>query len=70
MITEAVEVDPVIWLEISHWAKVTGNLKPFQRGLLYDVGKLRENSREPSFKQAYWALIALKEAYQLGFTPS
>ena len=70
MITEAVEVDPVIWLEISRWAKVTGNLKPYQRGLLYDVGKLRENSREPSFKQAYWALIALKEAYQLGFRPS
>ena len=69
-IAEAVEVTPVIWLEISRWAKLSDNLKPFQRGLLYDMGKLRGSGREPTIKQAYWALIALKEAYQLGFRPS
>ena len=69
-IAEAVEVTPVIWLEISRWAKLSDNLKPFQRGLLYDMGKLRGSGREPTIKQAYWALIALKEAYQLGFKPA
>ena len=68
-IAEAMQVEPGIWFQISHWAKESQMLNPFQRSLAYSMGRLREAGKEPSIKQAKWALVLHKEAYNSGFTP-
>lgn len=68
-IAEAMQVEFEIWYQISHWAKQSQKLNPFQRSLAYSMGRLREAGKEPSFKQAKWALVLHKEAYNAGFTP-
>ena len=55
------------WLKLSRWARETDNLKPFQRGIAYSVGKILVAGGNPSRKQAIQASKLLKEAESLGF---
>ncbi len=68
-IAEAMQVEPEIWFQISHWAKESQKLNPFQRSLAYSMGRLRAAGKEPSIKQAKWALVLHQDAYNSGFTP-
>ena len=56
-----------VWMSISSWAKQTSSLLPWQRGLAYSIGKLIEQSRTPSVKQAKQGGILLQEAVRQGF---
>tara|TARA_Y100001934_G_scaffold65987_1_gene81931 strand:- start:699 stop:2738 length:2040 start_codon:yes stop_codon:yes gene_type:complete len=55
------------WKQIAKWAKETGNLKPWQRGLAFSIGKLCSQSKPVSPKQAKQGIILLEEAVRLGF---
>ncbi|MFZ2410121.1 MAG: AIPR family protein [Candidatus Methanoperedens sp.] len=66
-ILEVMKVQVETWFKIAHWAKETGNLKPWQRSLSFSMGNLAKRGREPSRKQAAQALIILEDARRLGF---
>lgn len=55
------------WFAISHWAKVTNNLQPWQRSLAYSLGRCANAGRPPSPKQAKQGAIILTESRRLGF---
>lgn len=55
------------WLKLSRWPRETDNLKPYQRGIAYSVGKILVAGGNPSRKQATQAAKLLKEAESLGF---
>ncbi|OBA65316.1 hypothetical protein A5633_04110 [Mycolicibacterium elephantis] len=55
------------WKALSAWAKQTGSLQGWQRGLAYSIGKLMADGRTPSRKQAVQGSILLREAIRLGF---
>ncbi len=55
------------WFSISKWAKETGNLAPWQRGLSFSLGRAVGGGRAPSPKQAIQGLKILEEATRLGF---
>jgi len=61
------EVPADKWFQISKWAKETNNLKPWQRGLAFSIGKLCGQSKPVSPKQAKQGMIILEEAERLGF---
>lgn len=56
-----------VWLALAGWAKQTGSLQSWQRGIVYDIGRRVASGRSPSPKQAYQGMIALDSARQLGF---
>lgn len=58
------------WLAISHWAKQTDNLSPWQRRFAYTIGVQLKRGRELSVKQAVHARQILDVARGLGFDPS
>jgi hypothetical protein len=66
-ILEVMKVQAETWFKIAHWAKETGNLKPWQRSLSFSMGNLTRKGKEPSRKQAAQALIILEDARRLGF---
>lgn len=67
-INEVMSIPSNTWLSLSGWAKQTGNLEGRQRSLVYNIGKYYAGrDKEPSIKQAIYALKALHEAEQLGF---
>jgi hypothetical protein len=55
------------WMQLSHWAKETGNLETWQRGIAFSVGRRLQQGRDPSRKQATQAVRILNEAQRLGF---
>jgi hypothetical protein len=55
------------WFALSHWAKETGNLQPWQRSLAYSLGRLASNGTEPSLKQLQQGKMLFNEAIRLGF---
>lgn len=55
------------WFQLSHWAKETENLKPWQRGLAFSLGRLAANKKVPSDKQSVQGLKILEEAERRGF---
>ncbi|HXI40868.1 MAG TPA: AIPR family protein [Bryobacteraceae bacterium] len=55
------------WFAISGWAKETGNLAPWQRGLAYSLGRLAALNKAPSTKQVQQGEKILIEARRLGF---
>ncbi len=61
-------VPAATWYSIASWAKETATLQPWQRGLAYSLGDLKERSRVPSMKQAVQGRRILMEAFRLGFT--
>jgi hypothetical protein len=70
LIEEVAAVPAETWLELSHWAKETGNLQGWQRGLAFGLGKLAQQGRSPSRKQAVQGTKILEEARRLGFAGS
>lgn len=66
-IAEAAAIPAETWLQVSRWAKETANLQGWQRGLAYSLGRLLQQGRSPSRKQAARGLELLKEARRLGF---
>jgi hypothetical protein len=61
------DVSSEVWFGISHWAKETQNLLPWQRALAFSLGKIAARQGEPSVKQAKRGLEILEEAQNLGF---
>jgi hypothetical protein len=55
------------WFELSHWARETSSLEPWQRGLAYSLGRIAARGGEPSPKQAKHGIVILDEALALGF---
>ena len=66
-IQAAMQVKSAVWFAVSHWAKETGNLLPWQRSLAFSLGKIAARQVEPSPKQAKRGLEILEEAESLGF---
>lgn len=56
-------------LELSHWAKESGHLHGWQRGVLYGVGLARLRGSTPSNKQIRRAAEAHREGIVQGFRP-
>lgn len=67
---EVAGVTSAYWFEVSHWAKATGNLAPWQRSLAYSLGRVAARQTIPSVKQLHQGLRILDEARRLGFRPS
>jgi len=67
LIVQASAVPAETWFRISNWAKETGNLEPWQRSLAYNLGRVSDAGRDPSYKQATQGLRLLEEARRLGF---
>lgn len=65
----ASDVPAEVWFALSHWAKETQNLQPWQRSLAYSLGRISARHAEPSLKQAIRGLELLEEAHTLGFRP-
>ena len=68
IIARAKSIAPQKWYALSRWAKVTGNFEPWQRSLLFKMGRLVQSEGGPSIKQAIQALKAYDEALGKGFT--
>ena len=65
---EAIQkVDYSVWFSISSWGKETRNLKPFQNGIAFTLGKYARSQKEPSRKQANQGLVILQTAVEKGF---
>ncbi len=58
------------WFELSQWAKQTGSLQPWQRGLAFSLGRNADSGRSNSRKQAVQGAKIIDEASRLGFRPS
>jgi len=68
VIVLAVQHTPAeIWFSVSKWAKDSGLLQPWQRGLAYSLGRIVSQRRVPSAKQAAQGKRLLLDALQLGF---
>src|SRR5207249_10721125 len=52
LISDVASVPAETWFELSHWARETGNLQGWQRGIAFGLGKLAKQGRTPSRKQA------------------
>ena len=66
-IAQIMQVPADTWFKISHWAKETGNLSPWQRSIAFSLGKLASRQKAPSLKQAQQGLKILEESGRLGF---
>jgi hypothetical protein len=62
-------VEAQTWFDVSQWAKQTGSLQPWQRGLAYGLGQRAERGVPPTVKQARQGAILLEESIRLGFRP-
>lgn len=56
------------WLTLSSWAKETGSLQPWQRGIAFSLGRMLKDGRIPSRKQAVQGALILAESRRLGFS--
>ncbi len=68
LIDEVAAMPAEVWFALSRWAKETNNFLPWQRSLLFSVGRLAGNKQKPSIKQATHAMNAYQEAKAKGFT--
>jgi hypothetical protein len=68
-VVSAAAVASQTWFDVAQWAKQTGSLQPWQRGLAYSLGQRAERSVLPTIKQARQGLVLLEEATRLGFRP-
>ena len=67
LISRISEVSADTWFALSAWAKDTQSLQPWQRSLSYSLGKLAQNDKRPSRKQALHGDGLITEARTLGF---
>lgn len=68
LIKVAAEIESQTWYKLSAWAKSTNNFQPWVRSLLFTMGKQARYKKEPSIKQATYAMNALKDALNKGFS--
>lgn len=66
-IAQASAISSESWFALSHWARETGSLEPWQRGLAFSLGRVASRGGEPSPRQAKQGLIVLEAATALGF---
>jgi hypothetical protein len=55
------------WYGIAQWARETGSLEPWQRGLAFSLGRLGRQRKAPTAKQAIQGVKILEEADRAGF---
>ena len=67
LISRISEISADTWFALSAWAKDTQSLQPWQRSLSYSLGKLAQNGKRPSRKQALHGDGLITEARTLGF---
>lgn len=67
LLAEASAIAAETWFAVSHWAKETSTLQPWQRSLAYSLGRLAARGATPSVKQARHGVALLTEARRLGF---
>lgn len=67
LINAIYEIAYDVWFSVSNWAKTTGTLQSWQRGLAYSLGRSRAIGRGPSIKQAIQGRNLLLEAIRLGY---
>ena len=65
--TAVADLEHTTWFALAAWAKETGSLQPWQRGLAFSLGKLASSGRTPSRKQVVQGAAILTEAKRLGF---
>jgi AIPR protein len=70
LIESVSSVPAAIWLELSHWARQTGFLQSWQRGIAYTIGSYLKQGRAVSRKQAAQGIEILRLAKDGGFQPS
>ena len=61
------DVPAETWFALSHWARETNSLAPWQRGLSFSLGRLVAKNTTPSPKQAIQGAKILDEAGRRGF---
>jgi len=64
----ATSISPEIWFSLAHWAKENGVLQPWERSLVFSMGRLASQGRQPSVKQVRQASRIYSEAAALGFS--
>ena len=67
LINEVIEIPAETWFALSRWAKETNNFQPWQRSLIFSIGRLTAKGQNPSIKQAVQAMKAYREACKKGF---
>jgi very-short-patch-repair endonuclease len=60
-------VSAEIWFSLSHWAKLKNLLEPWQRGLAYSLGRLKQAGDTPTDKQLRQGQRILDECRRSGF---
>lgn len=68
LIDEVAAVPAETWFALSRWAKETKNFQPWQRSLLFSVGRIVGRGQKPSIKQATHAMKAYTDAFTKGFS--
>ena len=68
LIEQVANIKAETWFALSRWAKETNNFQPWQRSLLFSVGRLVGQGKEPSIKQATHAMKAYSMALEKGFS--
>jgi len=61
------DYDPSLFFALAHWAKETNNFQPWERSLLYSIGKYLSRGWKISEKQERQATRLVLEARQRGF---
>ena len=61
------DVSNTEWYALSRWAKEQNQLKPWQRGLAYAIGRNKSRGWDLSDKQYKYGAMSHREAIKLGF---
>jgi hypothetical protein len=61
-------IPPDVWYTIAKWAKENNELMPWQRGLAFSLGRLREAGKPPSVKQGIQGRKLLLDAVAEGYS--
>ena len=67
IIAEVESISSDVWFSLSKWAKETNNFLPWQRSLLFSVGRAIAGGKPVTIKQAVQAKVVYQEAKRKGF---
>lgn len=67
VIDAVAEIEAQTWYDLSAWAKETGSLVAWERGLAFSLGKLATRGSKPSVKQARHGQRILADSRSQGF---
>ncbi len=62
-------IDPKVWFSMAHWAKLNDHLSPWERALLFSMGRYASRSWKVSDKQAQYARRVYDQLLAAGFDP-